>query len=1203
MARIRFSVTLQPHLFVYPGPHCAHHVPTEGIRGIMSTSGAHRRTSRTALVFIQLIVFVMYILGPTAAFAEEPTPEPSAPETTAPEPTVAPEPSVAPDPTPAPTASSPAPQTAPTIASDKGDYPPGGYVTLTGDNWQPGETVTIWTNDDQGETWRRDVTVTADSEGGIRDEFNLPGWFVATYIVTASGPLSGIAQTMFTDGNLKVASASGVHFGHTTTLFSGSTNCTGSAGSPVDKTADANGSTVGVGNNESLLITANLNANAPNATATFDRWDLDPNGPSGDAVVLATGYSATDRTICVVGFQSGSRDLVGLYVTNLAPAIASNHPSVSVDEGQTASNGGTWSDGNSGDTISLSASVGTVTKSGTNAAGTWSWSYGTTDGPTQSQTVTITANDGTTSASTAFALTVSNVQPTATFSAPTSVNEGSAIVLSLTSPSDPSSVDTTAGFTFAFDCGSGYGAFSATASASCPTTDDGSRTVKGTIKDKDGGSNEYTASVTVANVPPSIAISGAASVNEGSVYSLTLGAVTDPGADTVSSYVVHWGDGSSTTYTSDGVKTHTFADGPSTYAITVDLVDEDGTHLDRANGLSVQVNNVAPSIALSGADTADEGDTKTYSYLVSDPGQDTHTVTTACGLNGDKVAASDTYNPLDGSGSFQCFFPDGQTTTNVTATVTDSDGASDTDNQLVVVIINNVDPVVTLTGAASANEGDTVSYSYTVDDPGAETFALDAETCDGGSLSNSSFDAATGAGSFDCTFADGPATHTVSVTVSDGDGGSDSDSIEVTVANVAPQDVDAGEDATVDEGDLVSLSGTFSDPGSADTHSYLWSVVADNGQVIADGTDQTFSFTPNDNGSYSVTFTVTDDDGGANSDTITITVANVAPVVTLDGAASSSEGQTQNYTFSWTDPGADTWSRTVSCGATGAISPGAFNDSTKSGTFSCTWADDAPTGTPSDPETVSVTVSDDDGGTDTDSKMVTIHNLAPVIDEAATTLTFAPGAGTATSSLTYTDAGVPDVSTAVFNYTWTGTSSGTETHTYTDRASTATVVDTLRLAPGCYSITAEMSVTDDDTGTDTTTRTSGASSIDFYDAEFRAPIKENVRNIAKYGNVVPVKVELMSMCVPGSTITNRTLHVTIVLGDQTDNANDTVSDTMIAESVSGADNGTQMRVNGGGYIYNLSTRGMIKDNEYTVRIRDGSSAGPIILKALFMPKK
>src|SRR5688500_11572634 len=91
--------------------------------------------------------------------------------------------------------------------------------------------------------------------------------------------------------------------------------------------------------------------------------------------------------------------------------------------------------------------------------------------------------------------------------------------------------------------------------------------------------------------------------------------------------------------------------------------------------------------------------TPTPSYTVTDPGQDTHTVTTGCGLNGAKVTGSDSYNAVTGEGSFQCFFADGPATTNVTATVTDSDGAVDTDNQVVVVTVNNVAPTVTLSAA------------------------------------------------------------------------------------------------------------------------------------------------------------------------------------------------------------------------------------------------------------------------------------------------------------------------------------------------------------------------------------------------------------------------------------------------------------------------------------------------------------------------
>src|SRR5918997_3805002 len=87
---------------------------------------------------------------------------------------------------------------APTIQSDKDDYAPGETVTLTGANWQPGESVHINVNDDEGSTWSRNVDVTADENGAIRDEFQLPDWLVATYKVTATGTQPGVATTSFT---------------------------------------------------------------------------------------------------------------------------------------------------------------------------------------------------------------------------------------------------------------------------------------------------------------------------------------------------------------------------------------------------------------------------------------------------------------------------------------------------------------------------------------------------------------------------------------------------------------------------------------------------------------------------------------------------------------------------------------------------------------------------------------------------------------------------------------------------------------------------------------------------------------------------------------------------------------------------------------------------------------------------------------------
>ena len=119
---------------------------------------------------------------------------------------------------------------------------------------------------------------------------------------------------------------------------------------------------------------------------------------------------------------------------------------------------------------------------------------------------------------------VANVAPTASFGNDGPVDEGTSFHLSLTNPSDPSSADTTAGFTYAFDCGdgSGYGAFSAahTPPARLPTT--APADVNAKIRDKDGGTTEYTDTVTVTNVAPTATFSQHGPVDEGSSFHLSL---------------------------------------------------------------------------------------------------------------------------------------------------------------------------------------------------------------------------------------------------------------------------------------------------------------------------------------------------------------------------------------------------------------------------------------------------------------------------------------------------------------------------------------------------------------------------------------------------------------------------------------------------------------------------------------------------------
>lgn len=97
------------------------------------------------------------------------------------------------------------------------------------------------------------------------------------------------------------------------------------------------------------------------------------------------------------------------------------------------------------------------------------------------------------------------------------------------------------------------------------------------------------------------------------------------------------------------------------------------------------------------------------------------------------------------------------------------------------------------------------------------------------------------------------------------------DGAVVAVTNVAPS-VEAGSDQSVVAGDTVNFAGSFTDPGTSDTHVISWD--------FGDGGTASGTLTPNHvysaPGSYVVTLQVTDDDGGAGVDTLTVAV-NPAP--------------------------------------------------------------------------------------------------------------------------------------------------------------------------------------------------------------------------------------------------------------------------------------------------------------------------------------
>jgi hypothetical protein len=169
------------------------------------------------------------------------------------------------------------------------------------------------------------------------------------------------------------------------------------------------------------------------------------------------------------------------------------------------------------------------------------------------------------------------------------VIEGTAIKLALVNPSPAGGT-----FTYAFDCGSGFGPFGSTNRAACPTVDNGVRTVRGQIHDANGTVTGYSTVVTIVNQKPHVVLTTA----QGSTSTLgsprtVSGTFTDPGLlDAPWTWVIQWGDGSSSngsSSTQGGAipASHAYTRA-GTFKISMTVTDKDGG-TGKSNSVSVQV--------------------------------------------------------------------------------------------------------------------------------------------------------------------------------------------------------------------------------------------------------------------------------------------------------------------------------------------------------------------------------------------------------------------------------------------------------------------------------------------------------------------------------------------------------------------------------------------------------------------------------------
>ena len=685
-----------------------------------------------------------------------------------------------------------------------------------------------------------------------------------------------------------------------------------------------------------------------------------------------------------------------VVVANAAPVVDAGEDKT-VDEGSSVAFTGSFTDAGINDTHTVTWDFGDGSDRLSINNEQLSIEHTYTDDGTYTASFTVTDSDGAVS-SDELTVTVNNVAPTITnLTGDTSVKEGDTVNFSATA-TDPGS-DT---ITYIWDFGDGSETVKG-AEASHVFRDNGIYNVTLTARDEDGGETAQTLEVTVENIAPTFTeINGKTTVNEGEVvdYSATA---TDPGDDELT---YTWNFGGQESEVRGQEVNYSFPNN-GTYTGSVTVNDDDGAAT--ISNLSITVNNVAPTLTTDTAKTGNEGEALSFEATFDDAGNDDLTVTWDFGDGSDAIT---TEYPAESTPNSETqshvYTADG--TYKATVTVTDSDGAV-TESTIDVAIANLTPVIESLTGDTEINEGDVASFNAIASDPGADqltytwNFGDDSDTVTGTDVTH--------------IFSDN-GDYTVTLTVTDEEGGETAQTLDVRVNNVAPEISSIDGETNVDEGEEVTYRAIASDAGD-DELTYTWN--------FGDGSDVTTGENVNhvfaQDGIYDATLIVEDDDGAKTTQNIEITVNNVAPTVETESTKTGDEGQIVQFTATVADPGDDeltvTWD--FGDGSDTIMGENVLKDTASH--IEHIFVDNGL-------YQASVTVTDDDGASVTQSLTITVNNVAPIIDpwldETATE------GDTVELAASFSDRGVLDTHTIAWDFGDGNTTSDTLTpsHVYTD---------------------------------------------------------------------------------------------------------------------------------------------------------------------------
>ena len=507
--------------------------------------------------------------------------------------------------------------------------------------------------------------------------------------------------------------------------------------------------------------------------------------------------------------------------------------------------------------------------------------------------------------------------------------------------------------------------------------DNGAYTVTITGDDSVGNPGGGTGTATVNNVAPTFTGTGNQAHNTSAnpwSYNPTL-IITDPG--TADTHTCAWTyDGAPQGVCGGTAASPVFSVASPTagiHPIVVTITDNDLGTGTQTFTLAV-TDNVPPAITVTG-NTVNEGAAASASVNSSEAC--TASITWGDGNTVNNVAIVVGANTVNHPSSYV-----DEGVGIYTVTVTCVDVATNTGIGTGTMTVNNVAP--TFTGTANQTttlSAGTWSYNPTliITDPGTADTHTCAWTYDGVPQSVCGGTAASP------IFGVGSPTvgvHTIVVTITDNDGGAGNQSFTLTVNDDIPPLISIT-GATGNEGSALTATLTT---GEACTGAITWGDASSSTGLtvtVAGPNNFTHTYVDEGTGTYTIGFTCDDGLGNIGSNTGTMTVNNVAPTVGAIGNTSygkSTLPQTYNPgALAITDQGtADT---VASCAWTlNAISQDAC-DGGPSPNFTFTVPN---TFTIGGPYSAVVTITDDDGGTGTQTFTVTVtDDIAPIVTQFA----------------------------------------------------------------------------------------------------------------------------------------------------------------------------------------------------------------------------